>query len=72
MRKKMLLLALALAATASLTAPSAQAGPLPSGPYHSCQVCTTDANGTKCCQTCECSTNGTPVSCLANAVCSDF
>jgi hypothetical protein len=64
MRKKMLFLALALAATASLTAPSAQAGFLPGGgPYHSCPVCTTYSDGSQCCITCQCGVDGTPVTC---------
>jgi hypothetical protein len=59
MRKNMLLLALALAATASLTAPSAQAGFLPGGgPYHSCPVCTTYSDGSQCCITCQCNDSG--------------
>ena len=59
MRKKMLLLALVLTATASLTAPSAQAGFLPGGgPYYSCPVCTTYPDGSQCCITCQCSDSG--------------
>jgi len=60
MRKKMLFLALALATTASLTAPRAQAVPFPGGggPYHSCQVCTTYENGSQCCITCQCNDSG--------------
>jgi len=66
MRKKMLFLALALAATASLTAPSAQAGFLPGGgPYHSCQVCTTYSDGFQCCITCQCGDDGSPMACPA-------
>jgi hypothetical protein len=68
MRKKMLLLALALAATASLTAPSAQAGFLPGGgPYHSCPVCTTFSDGSQCCINCQCDASGTVFACPANA-----
>ena len=64
-RKKMLLLALALTATAaSLTAPRVQAGPLiGGGPYHDCPVCTTYPDGSQCCITCRCGANGTPVLC---------
>jgi hypothetical protein len=64
MRKKMLLLALALAATAvSLTAPKAQALPIGGGPYHSCPMCTTFPDGAQCCIPCECGANGTPIIC---------
>jgi len=59
MRKKMLFLALALAATTTLTAPSAQAGPpLGGGPFHACQVCTTFSDGSQCCITCQCNDSG--------------
>ena len=68
MRKKMLLLVLALAATAaSLTAPRAQAGLIGGGPYHSCPMCTTFPDGSQCCITCQCGVNGTPVACPDNA-----
>jgi hypothetical protein len=68
MRKKMLFLALALAATAvSLTAPRAQAFPLGGGPYHSCPMCTTLPNGSQCCINCQCGADGTPVICADNA-----
>ena len=65
MRKKMLFLALALAATAaSLTAPRAQAGLIGGGgPYHSCPMCTTYPDGSQCCIPCQCGANGTPVIC---------
>jgi hypothetical protein len=64
MRKKMLLLALALAATAaSLTTPRAQAFPGGGGPYHSCPMCTTYADGSQCCVPCQCGANGFPVVC---------
>lgn len=67
MRKKMLLLAFALAATtASLTAPRAQAGPLGGGPFHSCPVCTTYPDGSQCCINCQCGVNGTPILCPEN------
>ncbi len=65
MRKKMLLLALSLAAVAgSLTAPRAQAGLLSGGgPYHACPICTTYADGSQCCITCQCSADGNTVIC---------
>jgi hypothetical protein len=67
MRRKMLLLTLVLATAASLTAPRAQAGLIGGGPYHSCSVCTTLADGSQCCITCNCGVNGTPVICPENA-----
>ncbi|MFL6195303.1 MAG: hypothetical protein ACJ75H_14095 [Thermoanaerobaculia bacterium] len=61
MRKKMMLLALSLAAvTGALSAP-AQAG----GTY-SCPRCTTYADGTKCCVSCICGSNGFPIACTNN------
>ena len=65
MRKKMLFLALALAATAAtLTTPRAQAGPLSGGgPFHDCPVCTTFEDGSQCCITCQC--NGSVYLCPA-------
>ncbi|HEY0555012.1 MAG TPA: hypothetical protein VGG20_12150 [Thermoanaerobaculia bacterium] len=68
MRKKILLLTLALAATAaSLTTPRAQAFPGGGGPFHSCPMCTTFPDGSQCCITCQCGVNGTPVICPENA-----
>jgi hypothetical protein len=62
MRKKMLFLALALAAAAgSLTASSAVA----SG-NHSCPFCVTYANGSQCCHSCICNSSGFPVACTQN------
>jgi membrane protease subunit (stomatin/prohibitin family) len=62
MRKKMMLLALSLAALAgALTAPSAQAG----GTY-SCPRCTTYADGSQCCISCVCGSNGFPIACTNN------
>jgi hypothetical protein len=59
MRKKMLLLALVLAATAaSLTAPRAQAGLIGGGPFHACPQCTTFPDGTQCCIPCQCNDGG--------------
>jgi hypothetical protein len=74
MRKKMLLLTLVLAATATLAAPRAQAFPPGGGPYHSCPVCTTYADGSQCCITCQCGASGTPVICpqIACAPAPDF
>jgi hypothetical protein len=64
MRKKLLLLTFLLAATAaSLTAPRAQAFPSGGGPYHSCPMCTTYADGSQCCVPCQCGANGFPVVC---------
>jgi hypothetical protein len=64
MRKKMLFLALALAATAAtLAAPRAQALPPFGGPYHSCPMCTTFPDGSQCCITCLCSDNGSVTLC---------
>jgi hypothetical protein len=66
MRKKMLLLALALAATAaSLTAPRVLARPVLDGPFHSCPMCTTFPDGSQCCITCQCS--GSVTICPENA-----
>lgn len=69
MRKKMLLLALALAATASLTAPSAQAGPPLGGGGldHTCPRCTTLSDGSQCCIYCQCNASETIFACPANA-----
>jgi hypothetical protein len=59
MRKKMLLLALTLAAAAaSLTTPRAVAG----GNY-SCPICTTYADGSQCCVSCICDASGRRISC---------
>jgi hypothetical protein len=65
MRKKLLLLAISLAATAaSLTAPRVQASPLGGGgPYHACPQCTTFDDGSQCCITCQCSADGNVTLC---------
>jgi hypothetical protein len=64
MRKKMLLLALGLAATAaSLTAPQAKAL---GGPSHLCSVCYLLANGSECCIYCRCNADGSMI-CPENA-----
>ena len=61
MRKKMLFLALALAATAGLTAPrTAAAG------YYACPICTTYADGSQCCVSCICNGLGQTVACTNN------
>ncbi len=62
MRKKMLLLTLALAAAAaSLTAPSATAGGT-----HACPRCTTYEDGSQCCVSCICDASGRPLACTNN------
>ena len=67
MRKKMLFLALALAATASLAVPSAQATPFGGGgPFHACPMCTTLSNGSQCCINCQCNDSGVTL-CPLNA-----
>ena len=61
MRKRMLFLALSLAALAgALAAPAAKAG----GTY-SCPRCTYYADGSKCCVSCTCQ-NGIPIACTNN------
>jgi hypothetical protein len=58
MRKKMLFLTLALAATAaSFTAPRAVAG------TYSCPICTTYSDGSQCCVSCICNGTGQIVAC---------
>jgi hypothetical protein len=57
MRKKMLLLALALTATAGLTAPRTAVA------YTSCPICTTYADGSQCCVSCICDAKGHIVAC---------
>lgn len=62
MRKKMLLLTLALAAlVGALATPPATAG----GTY-SCPQCTYYADGTRCCVSCICGSNGFPIACTDN------
>jgi hypothetical protein len=53
MRKKMMFLALALAATASLTARRTAAAD-----SYGCPICTTYADGSQCCISCVCSGHG--------------
>jgi hypothetical protein len=58
MRKKMLLLALSMAALAgALAPPYAEAGG-----YTSCPICTYYSDGSSCCVSCWCQ-NGFPVAC---------
>ncbi|MDP9121794.1 MAG: hypothetical protein M3O15_10600 [Acidobacteriota bacterium] len=62
MRKKMLLLTFALAAVAgALTAPRAVA----SG-THSCPICTTYSDGSRCCVSCVCDSSGHVLACTNN------
>ena len=62
MRKKMLLLALSLAALAgSLTASRAVAGGT-----HACPICTTYADGSQCCVSCTCDASGRILACTNN------
>ncbi len=63
-KKKMLFLALALAATASLTTPLTAA----TTTYHGCPVCTTYPDGSQCCIGCVCDNKGHVVACT-NQIC---
>jgi hypothetical protein len=58
MRKKLLLLAFALVATAA----SFQTSAVASG-THACPICTTYADGSKCCISCICNDQGGIVAC---------
>jgi hypothetical protein len=58
MRKKMLFLALTLAAAAAALAPRAEAGGT-----HACPICTTYADGSRCCVSCICDAQGHLVAC---------
>ncbi len=62
MKKKMLFLALALAATASLATPLTAA----TTTYHACPMCTTYSNGSQCCVSCVCDSKGHVVGCTDN------
>lgn len=63
MRKKMLFLALALAATAaSLVAPGAVSG----STTHACPRCTTYPDGSQCCVSCICDASGRILACTNN------
>ena len=64
MRKKLLLLALSLATTASALASPILIGP---GSLHPCQQCTTLSNGAQCCISCLCNDAGVPFTCAQNA-----
>lgn len=62
MRKKMLFLVLALAATAgSLSTSRATASTT-----HSCTFCTTYSDGSQCCRSCVCNSSGLPIACTQN------
>lgn len=61
MRKKMLFLAVALAATASLTTARSQA----TG-FHACPICTTYSDGSQCCVSCVCDDKGHVLGCTNN------
>jgi hypothetical protein len=62
MRKKMLLLILALAAAAgALGAPRAEAGG-----NHACPRCKTYPDGSQCCVSCVCNSAGIPIACTQN------
>jgi hypothetical protein len=63
MRKKMLLLALSLATTASALASPILINP---GGSHPCQQCTTLSNGAQCCISCVCNDAGIPFLCALN------
>lgn len=59
MRKKLLLLALSLAAVAgSFLAPRAEAGGT-----HACPICTTYSDGSQCCVSCWCDASGRILAC---------
>jgi hypothetical protein len=57
MRKKMLFLALALAAAASSTVRAE------SGGTHACPICTVYADGSQCCVSCICDASGRRIAC---------
>ena len=61
MRKKMLFLALALTALASIPVKTAEAA--------ACRFCTTRSDGSVCCRSCTCNSAGIPIACT-NVVCS--
>lgn len=62
MRKKMLFLALAVAAVASSlsTSRAVAAG------THACPICTTYSDGSQCCVSCVCNGSGVPIACTNN------
>jgi hypothetical protein len=59
MRKKMLLLTLALVATASLATPRTGTATT----YVSCPICTTYSDGSQCCVPCVCDGKGHVLAC---------
>lgn len=61
MRKKMLLLALSLAATGAALAPRAEAAGT-----HACPRCTTYPDGSQCCVSCVCDGRNIPIACTQN------
>ena len=61
MRKRMLFLALALTALASLPLRRAEAGGT-----HACPRCTTYPDGSQCCVSCVCNSSGIPIACTNN------
>jgi hypothetical protein len=62
MRRKMLFLTLALAATCgALTTSGALAGGT-----HACPICTTYADGSQCCVSCICDASGRRIACTNN------
>jgi hypothetical protein len=62
MRKKMLFLALSLAAVAGvLSAPRIEAAGT-----HACPRCTTYSDGSQCCVSCVCNGAGVPIACTNN------
>jgi hypothetical protein len=63
MRKKILLLALALTSVAGALSASL----IGSGGSHPCQQCTTLSNGAQCCISCVCNAAGIPLACAQNA-----
>lgn len=58
MRKKLLLLALALIAFGGALSPRAEAAG-----NHACPICTTYPDGSQCCVSCFCNAQGIPVAC---------
>ena len=61
MRKKMLFLALALAAAAASLTPRAEAVGT-----HPCPQCVTYSDGSQCCVSCSCNSNNIPIWCTDN------
>ena len=61
MRKKMLLLILALAAAAGALASRVEAGGT-----HACPRCRTYPDGSQCCVSCVCDSHNIPIACTQN------